>query len=92
MENIISTYPGVNEVAVVPAPSLIYGEEPLAFIVPDSQSFLTSDELLNWLKDKVARFKIPTRIIFIRALPRTHNGKISKRQLKEKLKEYASFF
>ncbi|MBX4313398.1 hypothetical protein K4G94_21485, partial [Mycobacterium tuberculosis] len=65
----------------------VYGEEPVAFIVPDGQHHLTSEEILDWLKVKIARFKLPARIIFTRALPRTHNGKVSKQQLKTRLAE-----
>lgn len=85
LENILSTYRGVREVAVIPTPSPVYGEEPVAFIVPDGQHHLTSEEILDWLKVKIARFKLPARIIFTRALPRTHNGKVSKQQLKTRL-------
>ncbi len=85
LENILSTYQGVREVAVIPAASPIYGEEPVAFIVSDMQSQLTSDDILGWLKERIARFKLPARIIFTRTLPRTHNGKVSKRQLKARL-------
>lgn len=91
LENILSTYGGVKEVAVIPAPSPVYGEEPVAFIVADSQHSLTSEEILGWLKTKVARFKLPARIIFTRTLPRTHNGKISKRQLRARLAEHIPY-
>ena len=91
LENILSTYRGVKEVAVIPAPSPVYGEEPVAFIVADSQQSLTSEEILGWLKAKVARFKLPARIIFTRTLPRTHNGKISKRQLRARLAEHIPY-
>ncbi|PKH25236.1 AMP-dependent synthetase [Enterobacterales bacterium CwR94] len=87
LENLLSTYPGVREVAVIPCPSPVYGEEPVAFIVPDDQRQLTSDAILAWLKPNIARFKLPARIIFTRTLPRTHNGKVSKRQLKTRLAE-----
>lgn len=85
LENILSTYRGVREVAVIPTPSQIYGEEPVAFIVPDGHAPLTSEEILSWLQARVARFKLPARIIFTRILPRTHNGKVSKQQLKTHL-------
>ncbi|WP_109247038.1 class I adenylate-forming enzyme family protein [Klebsiella pneumoniae] len=87
LENILSTYRGVREVAVIPTPSPVYGEEPVAFIVPDGQHHLTSEEILDWLKVKIARFKLPSRLIFSRALPGTHIGKVSKQQLKPPLAE-----
>lgn len=92
LENIISNYPGVKEVAIVPVTSQIYGEEPVAFIVAEEQSYLSSDEILFWLKGRVAKYKLPVHIIFVESLPRTHNGKISKRQLKDQLAGYVAYF
>ena len=67
------------------------GGEGLLAIVADgngeTRDHLTSEEILDWLKVKIARFKLPARIIFTRALPRTHNGKVSKQQLKTRLAE-----
>ncbi|WP_142524039.1 class I adenylate-forming enzyme family protein [Raoultella ornithinolytica] len=83
LENIISAYQGVSEVAVIPVASHIYGEEPVAYIVPDRDSSLTSKAILDWLKERVAKFEMPIKIIFTKKLPRTWNGKISKRELRD---------
>ncbi|WP_272517169.1 class I adenylate-forming enzyme family protein [Providencia sp. PROV194] len=82
VEDLISNYPGVNEVAVIPIESTIYGEEPIAFIIPENQVCLTSKEIIEWLKDRVPTYKVPVRIMFTRNFPRTWNGKISKKDLK----------
>lgn len=87
LENTLSTFPGIAEVSVIAMPSSIYGEEPVAFVVPDENHHLTSESILVWLKPRIARFKLPARIIFTRTLPRTHNGKVSKRRLKTELAE-----
>lgn len=87
LENILSTFPGITEVSVIATPSSVYGEEPVAFVVPDENHHLSSESILLWLKPRIARFKFPARIIFTRTLPRTHNGKVSKRQLKAELAE-----
>ncbi len=84
VEDLISNYPGVNEVAVIPIDSAIYGEEPIAFIIPENQFCLTSKEIIEWLKDRVPTYKVPVRIMFTRDFPRTWNGKISKKDLKER--------
>ncbi|MGO2334096.1 class I adenylate-forming enzyme family protein [Providencia sp.] len=84
IEDLISNYPGVNEVAVIPIESAIYGEEPIAFIIPESQFCLTSKEIIEWLKDRVPTYKVPVRIMFTRDFPRTWNGKISKKDLKKR--------
>ncbi len=87
IENLLSTYPGISEVAVIPINSSIYGEEPVAFIVPENQACLISKEIMEWLKERISKYKIPVKIIFIRTLPRTWNGKICKRELKDKYSE-----
>nr|WP_282554325.1 fatty acid--CoA ligase family protein [Providencia sp. G1(2023)] len=84
MEDLISNYPGVNEVAVIPIESAIYGEEPIAFIIPEMQVCLTSKEVIEWLKERVPNYKVPVKIIFTRNFPRTWNGKISKKDLKKR--------
>lgn len=71
------------KVAVIPVPSAIYGEEPVAFVVADCE--LSREDILQWLRSRVARYQLPVRIIFTRTLPRTHNGKICKRELKNQL-------
>ncbi|WP_369308882.1 class I adenylate-forming enzyme family protein [Providencia rettgeri] len=84
VEDLISNYPGVNEVAVIPVESPIYGEEPIAFIIPESQVCLTSKEIMEWLKERLPNYKVPVKIIFARSFPRTWNGKISKKDLKQR--------
>lgn len=84
VEDLISNYPGVNEVAVIPIESPIYGEEPIAFIIPESQVCLTSKEIMEWLKERVPNYKVPVKIMFTRNFPRTWNGKISKKDLKQR--------
>ena len=84
VEDLISNYPGVNEVAVIPVESPIYGEEPIAFIIPESQVCLTSKEIMEWLKERIPNYKVPVKIMFTRNFPRTWNGKISKKDLKQR--------
>ncbi|PSJ38233.1 AMP-dependent synthetase [Zobellella taiwanensis] len=88
VENILSTYPGISEVAIVPYPSEIYGEEPMAFIVADPECSITAKEIISWACSKLAKYKVPRKIIFMDNLPRTNNGKISKRTLKDNIYKY----
>lgn len=85
VENLISSYPGVKEIAIVPNRSEIYGEEAVAFIVADNDTPLISDNIINWLTEKIAKFKIPAKIIFIAELPKNSNGKIDKMALRKQL-------
>lgn len=85
IENIFSTYPGVEDVAIVPMSSEIYGEEAIAFIVANQQQPLISDNIIQWLTGKIAKFKIPTKIIFMNKLPKNNNGKTNKNLLREQV-------
>jgi fatty-acyl-CoA synthase len=84
VERAIAAHPGVLECAVVSAPDPQWGEVPAAFVVPKPGQALTEQELCGFLKDHIARFKIPRRWQFADGpLPKTGTGKIVKRQLRE---------
>ncbi|WP_211959108.1 class I adenylate-forming enzyme family protein [Budvicia diplopodorum] len=83
IENLISNYPGVKDVAIVPRHSEIYGEEAVAYVVAYKDKPLVSDNINQWLSDKIAKFKVPSRIIFIPELPKNANGKTNKLLLKK---------
>ncbi len=44
---------------------------------------LTEEELIEWCKGKIGKFKIPKQVVFTDALPRTPTGKILKRVLRD---------
>lgn len=85
VENLISNYPGVKEIAIVPSHSEIYGEEAVAFIVAHRNQPLVSDNIIHWLANKIAKFKIPSKIVFTAELPKNVNGKTDKLALRKKL-------
>jgi acyl-coenzyme A synthetase/AMP-(fatty) acid ligase len=43
-------------------------------------------ELVEWCRDRIAKYKCPRRVIFVEALPRHDNGKLYKHQLREQLR------
>jgi len=84
VEKAIFAHPAVLECAVVSAPDLRWGEIPVAIIVlkPDQQ--LNEEQLLSFLKLRIAKFKTPRLIKFVEGpLPKTGTGKMLKRQLRE---------
>jgi fatty-acyl-CoA synthase len=84
VERAIAAHPCVLECAVVSAPDPQWGEVPAAFVVPKPGSTVTEQELCDFLKDRLARFKTPRRWEFAEGpLPKTGTGKIVKRQLRE---------
>ncbi|WP_066386364.1 AMP-binding enzyme [Neobacillus mesonae] len=54
-----------------------------AFIVPKLHASLNEEVLKDYCSQKLGRYKIPKRFIFVKELPKTHVGKIDKKKLKE---------
>ena len=83
IENVIYRHPDVLEVAVVPVPDDKWGEVPKAFVVPKKGCTPKAEEIINFCKDNLARFKAPKSVEF-GELPKTATGKIQKFKLREK--------
>ena len=84
VEKILCTHPGVVDVAIIGVPDEKWGEVGRAFVVCDKGSAPTKEDLLDYLKGKIARFKVPTYVDFVDELPTTASGKTKKTALKEK--------
>ncbi len=83
IENAIYSHPAVLEVAVVAAPHEKWGETPVALVVLKEGQGLAEQELVSYLRTKLARFKVPKLIEFRDCLPKGGAGKILKRELRE---------
>jgi fatty-acyl-CoA synthase len=84
VEKAIFAHPEVVECAVVAAPDETWGEVPAAIVVRKPESALTSEDLLDFLKLRLGKFKLPRIIIFSsEPLPKTGTGKIRKLVLRE---------
>ena len=73
----------VSLVAVIGIPDDKMGEEIKAYVVKESGSSLTEDELKTYTKDHIAAYKYPRIIEFIDALPMSATGKILKKELRK---------
>ncbi|HTR37240.1 MAG TPA: long-chain-fatty-acid--CoA ligase [Bryobacteraceae bacterium] len=88
VEKAIFAHPDVYECAVVSAPDDTWGEIPAAVVVRKPGSTLDSDALLEFLKLRLGRFKLPRVIEFTdEPLPKTGTGKIRKMVLRERFWE-----
>jgi fatty-acyl-CoA synthase len=86
VEKAICAHPSVFECAVVPAPDACWGEIPVAIVVPKPGQEMTEHELTDFLKVRLAKFKLPKQVQFVPGpLPKTGTGKILKRELREQL-------
>ena len=79
------SHPEIEEAAVVGKKDETQGEIPVAFIKLAENSNLTEKEVRNFLKDKLANYKIPKLFYFVEDMPRNATGKILKRVLREKV-------
>jgi len=81
IEEIIATYPGLQEVAVVGLPDEKWGESIVAVVVPRSGIELDLTELQAFVEPKLAGYKQPRRWEIMESLPRNAGGKVVKRQV-----------
>ncbi len=83
VEDAIFSHPDVAEVAVIGVPDEKWGETIKALVVKAEGSELTEQELIDYVKSKVARYKAPSSVEFREVLARTATGKLQKFKLRE---------
>jgi acyl-CoA synthetase (AMP-forming)/AMP-acid ligase II len=83
VENALYEHPAVMDAALVGLPHRMLGEEPAAIVHLAPGATADEEELKAWVRERLAAFKTPVRILFLREpLPRNANGKILKNELK----------
>jgi len=80
VEDVLMTHPGVSEARVMAREHSIFGSFMEAEVVLSGDAPVTDAELLKLCKGKLARYKIPARIVFVEKIPRTASGKIQRYQ------------
>ncbi len=83
VEQAIASHPAVLECAVVAMPHEKWGERPKAFVVLRDDAEVESDELIEHVRGRIARFKAPDEVELVDALPKTSTGKVQKFVLRE---------
>lgn len=86
VERAIESISQVKEAAAVGMPDPTRGEVVAAFILLNEGDGISEDELIESLHGKIAHFKIPKKVFFVKDFPRNSAGKILKRELKAGLK------
>jgi long-chain acyl-CoA synthetase len=82
VEDVLLTHDAVQEVAVIGVPQLHTGETVKALVVLRPGATVSADELIDYAATRLARFKCPTAVEFVDALPHSLTGKVSKGQLR----------
>jgi fatty-acyl-CoA synthase len=83
VENVLYGHASIAEVAVIGVPDEKWGETVVAVAVPREGHSITLEELREFAGVSLARFKLPTRLEIVDALPRTASGKVLKYRLRE---------
>ncbi|MGH8353754.1 MAG: malonate--CoA ligase [Pseudomonas sp.] len=86
LEQLIDTLPGVAESAVIGVPHADFGEGVTAVVVAKPGERPDEGGILAGLEGRLARFKLPKRVMLVDALPRNVMGKVQKNQLRERFK------
>jgi acyl-coenzyme A synthetase/AMP-(fatty) acid ligase len=86
IENVLLRIDGIVETAVVGIPDAILGQVPKAFIVKKTNATLTEADILLFASQNMENFMVPKVVQFLPELPKTQNGKIDKKTLKQQEK------
>lgn len=82
VEDVLCSHPAVLEAAVVGMPDGYHGEVPIAYITLRGNCEITEEELIKYCEGKLAKYKVPKKINFVKRLPKTPSGKILRRKLR----------
>ncbi len=83
VENVLAGHPGVAGVALIGVPDPQWGEVGRAIVVRVPGSAVSGEELQEFARARLARYKVPKSVVFVDALPLTGPGKIDKVRLRE---------
>ena len=82
IEELLYQIPGVKEAAVVGMPDARRGEHAVAFVAPKDGATLDEKAILQFIRQRLADYKVPKKVTFMPALPRNATGKVLKRELR----------
>ncbi|MCU1647659.1 MAG: long-chain-fatty-acid--CoA ligase [Nocardia sp.] len=86
IENVLTLHPKVFDIAVIGIPDAEFGEQVKAVVQPapgEQPGPELEAELIEFVRERIAHFKVPRSIDFVTELPRTPTGKLLKAQLRE---------
>ena len=83
VEDLISGHPDVIEATALGVEDKDFGQRLRAFVVLKENAELTEDAIKEYVRDHLARYKVPREVVFLAELPRNPTGKILKRELRD---------
>ncbi|MGI5267681.1 FadD3 family acyl-CoA ligase [Nonomuraea sp. CA-218870] len=85
VEQALARHPAVSEVAVIGVPDVRLGEVARAYVVRRHGAEATGEEIIAWVRERLANFKVPRTVEFVDELPRNASGKVLRRDLRAAL-------
>ncbi|HMJ66538.1 MAG TPA: long-chain fatty acid--CoA ligase [Candidatus Binatia bacterium] len=85
IEEVIYRFPGIKEAAVIGVPDPRRGEQPMAFVSTTEGTHIEEKALQQFVREKLADYKVPKRVVIMPALPRNATGKILKTALRQQV-------
>jgi long-chain acyl-CoA synthetase len=83
IENVLMTHPSVFDCAIIGVPDLVWGEAVKGCVVLKPGVAASAQEIIAWLRGRIAHYKCPKSVDFVEELPRNPSGKVLKRILRE---------
>jgi fatty-acyl-CoA synthase len=84
IEDILHSHPGIAEASVIPVPDPKWGEVGWAVVAPKPGSKISEEELIQWMRARMAHYKVPKSVIIVDSLPKTGANKVDKKMLVKK--------
>jgi fatty-acyl-CoA synthase len=84
VESVLYEHPAVAECAVIGVADATWGEVGRALVQRHAGSSVDEEALLAHCRERLARYKVPRRVVFVDDLPHTSSGKIYKPELRER--------
>ncbi len=88
IENELMAHPKIREAAVVGVTHPRWSERPLACVVVEPGQELTKEEVLDFIRPRLAKWQMPDDVVFIDEVPKTSVGKFSKKTLRDRYADY----
>jgi fatty-acyl-CoA synthase len=88
LENAAAGHPAVAEAAIIGVPHPKWQERPLLVIVKRPGAQLTREDMLEFLRPKIAKWWLPDDVAFVDELPHTATGKLQKTKLREQFRDF----
>jgi fatty-acyl-CoA synthase len=84
IEQTLASHDAVLEAAVIGVPDEKWGEVPKAFVVLRPGAEVSEEQIIDYVKSTIARFKAPKAVAFVEELPKTSTGKVQKFELRDR--------